>query len=157
MKSLLLHRLPVLFLAVTALMSLGFTNLVAGDLLVEAQLVWGTNAESSPNPKHKSAEPIITEKLGKTGPFKWKHYFEEERKSASLATDSSKKLEMSKDAVVEIKNLGKGIVEMKLIGEGKDVVKTKGKLASGEILAIGGESRDDAAWFVVLRKVESKQ
>ncbi|MFN7139148.1 MAG: hypothetical protein ACK4UN_07410 [Limisphaerales bacterium] len=156
MKSLRSLPVPVILLAFSALMLVGFANAKEGELVVEAQLVWGTNDETSPNPKHKSVEPTIAKKLGDS-PFKWKRYFEEERKTAAVSPTTSQKLEMSKNAVIEVKNLGKDVVEVKLIGDGKTVAKNKGPLADGEIMVIGGDAKNDTAWFIILRKVNDSK
>src|SRR4051812_46973505 len=92
----------------------------SGDLCVEAQLVWGTNDETSPNPKHKAVDASIAKKLSES-PFKWKNYFEEERKTASVALNGSQKLQMSESCVVELTNLGADKIEVKLVGKGKPV------------------------------------
>jgi hypothetical protein len=126
------------------------------ELNIEAQLIWGTNDTNSPNSKHKAIEPSLAKKLSES-PFKWKNYFEEERKCASIAQDQKTKLVMSSHCTVEVKNLGADRIEVVLFGDGKAVVRKTDSLAHGKILLIGGDAKNDTAWFVVLKKIETKK
>ena len=128
----------------------------AGELNVEAQLIWGTNDPSSPNPKHKAVEPAISKKLSKT-PLKWKNYFEEERKTVSIPQGTPKKLKMSESCELELNNLGGDKIEAKLYGKGKQVIRRVGSLADNEILIIGGDAENDTAWLITLRKTGGKK
>src|SRR6185295_5834332 len=57
-----------LVLAVTAAAA------VAADRKMEARLIWGTNDEKSPDPKHKLLDGELAKKL-RDMPLKWKNYF----------------------------------------------------------------------------------
>jgi hypothetical protein len=139
------------------LLLLGLTATIAGasskEMKFEAVLVWGTNDDSSPDPNHKAVEPDVEKKLKKL-PFKWKNYFEVNRKDFSVEKDGSKKIELSKDCEIKVRNLGNGNVELTLYGKGKSVGTIKQALPKGELLVTGGNAENLTAWFVVLRQVE---
>ena len=125
----------------------------AADLKLEAQLIWGTNDEKSPDPKHKQVEQSVEKKL-KSSPFKWKNYFEVNRKAFSVARDASTKVTLSRNCDIEVRNLGGDLVEVSLSGKGKPVGKIKQSVPKGELLVVGGNAENLTAWFVVLRQVE---
>lgn len=128
-------------------------NASTKEMKLEAILVWGTNDDSSPDPGHKEVEPEVEKKLKKL-PFKWKNYFEVNRKDFSVQKDGSKKIELSKDCEIKVRNLGDGNVELTLYGKGKAVGTIKQALPKGELLVTGGNAENLTAWFVVLRQVE---
>jgi hypothetical protein len=122
------------------------------DLVLDAQLIWGTDDASSPNPKHKEVEPGLAKKLSN---FKWKKYFEEERKTVTIPEKGSQKVRMSPSCQIEIFNLGGDKIDVKLFGHGKPVVHQKGEsLAGGQLVVIGGDAKNDTAWFITLRKTK---
>lgn len=126
----------------------------ATDFRLEVRLIWGTNDKESPNPKHKRIDTPLTEKLSKL--FKWQRYFEVNRTSISLPVNWIKKVEMSAKCAVEIKHLQDARVEVKLFGAGELVSRTTETLPKGEWLVLAGSSKNDTAWFVVLKAIEQK-
>ena len=131
---------------------------VAGgsDMTVEAVLVWGTNSEKPPNKKLKELEPELARKLGKA-PYKWKNYFEVNRKTVDIAPSNLKRLPMSEHCELEIKNLGDDRVEVKLIGQGKPVSRNVEPLPMGHTMILSGDDKNDNAWLIVLRQVATKR
>ncbi len=158
MNRLLSLKSSAVLLGLVALIFVGLANAndKDGSVTIEAQLIWGTNDETSPNPKHKAVGPVMAEKLNKS-PFKWKRYFEEERKCISVSKDTPQKVELSKSATLVIQNLGDDLIKVKLVGDGKDVAKNTGSIAMGETMLIGGDAKNDTAWFIMLRQVEKKK
>ena len=128
-------------------------SLRAGEMKLEAQLVWGTNDEKSPDPKHKPVTGDVERKL-KRMPFKWKNYFEVSRQNFSVAKGESKKISMSKDCMIEVRNLDDAKVEVTLFGKGAPVGKMTQPLPKGELLVAGGNAENSTAWFVALRQKE---
>lgn len=122
-------------------------------LKLEAQLLWGTNDGTSPNPKHKPVEPEIRKKL-KELPLKWTNYFEETRKSFDVAEGSANKVSLSDRCDVEVRNLGGNKVEVTHFGKGEKVVKQTQTLKKGELLVLGGNAPNSTAWLVVLKHAE---
>lgn len=125
---------------------------LAADLKIEARLVWGTNEDKSPN--HKPVDSALAKKLSKV--FKWHNYFEINRIVATVPENQSTNINMSSKCVLEVKNLGNARVEVKLIGKGKLVSKSAQTLTPGEDLIVAGDDKNDTAWFVVIRSVDSR-
>ena len=125
----------------------------AGEIKLEAQLIWGTNEEKSPDPKHKAVEPNIAKKLKKL-PFKWQHYFEVNRQKFSVAEGETRKIVLSKDYEIKVRNAGKETVELQLFGKGEPIGKISQALPKGELLINGGNAPNFTSWFVVLRQVD---
>lgn len=118
------------------------------SLKLRVQLVWGTNDEKSPNPKHKELDDTIRRKL--SGVFKWKNYFEVKQEDASVGPKKTQRLQLSPQCEVEIKNLGSGMISARLFGEGKLLVEQRQNFTLKEPLVLGGHDRNKTAWFVVL-------
>ncbi len=124
----------------------------AGDVKLQLQLIWGTNDAQSPDPKHKPVDAELAKKMEKT-PFKWKNYFEVNRKQTSVAANATTNVTMSPECTVGVKNLADGRIEVTLIGKGKPVRKEIHPLANG-IFLIGGDATNDTAWFVVVKETK---
>jgi|ERR1043166_1499944 hypothetical protein len=140
----LIPALIVLF-AATLFLSAGAP---AGTLKLELQLVWATNDEKSPDPKLQLAEEDISKKLKKG--FKWKNYFEVRRKAVELNGAEPKKVEMSKKASLDIKNVGNGKIEVRFFGEGKEVDHRTEPLSNCPLI-FGGIAENETGWFVVVK------
>jgi hypothetical protein len=125
----------------------------AGDLKLEAQLIWGTNDPQSPDPNHKPAEPEVRKKL-KSLPFKWAHYYEVNRQQFAVPKNAERKIAMSKKCEILVKNLGRSVVEVSVFGKGERVGTITQALPKGELLVTGGNAPNVTAWFVVLRQTD---
>ena len=123
----------------------------AGEIKLEAQLIWGTNDEKSPNPNHKSVDPKVAKKLKKL-PFKWQYYFEVNRKQFSVAQGETKKIVLSKDCEIKVRNAGNNSVELQIFGKGESVGKISQALPKDELLVTGGNAANFTSWFVVLQQ-----
>lgn len=145
-------RLGVWALGFLLLTTLG-ARLQAGEMKLEAQLIWGTKDEKSPDPKHKPVDPKVAKKM-KSLPFKWQHYFEVNSKKFSVAEGETKKIVLSKDCEIRVRNAGKDSVEVQLFGKGECIGKISQALPKGELLVTGGNATNFTAWFVVLRQSE---
>jgi hypothetical protein len=130
-------------------------NSVAADaeLKVEAQLVWGTNDQKSPDPKHKPVSEDVRKKLLGL-PLKWTNYFEVNRKLLIVPVASQKKEALSEKCAVEVKNLGKSKVEVMLFGKGEQVEKRTQDFPQGETLVLAGKAPGETTWLVVLKRLE---
>lgn len=125
----------------------------AGELKLEAILIWGTNDKKSPDPKHKAVDAKLAKKLEKL-PFKWQNYFEVNRVEFTVAEDQTQKIELSKECKVKVRYVGKNTVEVELFGKGQPVSKISQSLAKDECLVTGGNAANLTAWLVVLRQVD---
>ncbi len=124
---------------------------LAGELKLEALLIWGTNEEKSPDPRHKPVETQVAKKL-KDLPFKWSHYFEVNRKEFTVPRDQPRRVAMSDECEISVRQAENDQVELILYGKGKRVGRITQKLPRGETLVLGGNAPNYTAWFVVLQR-----
>jgi hypothetical protein len=120
---------------------------------LQAQLVWGTNDDHSPDPKHKPVEQDVKSKLNEL-PLKFTNYFEVNRKSVEVSMLGTNKVTLSEKCDVEVRSVGGSNFEVSLIGKGKHVVNRKQTLAKGQMLVVGGNAPNATAWLVVLKRIE---
>lgn len=125
----------------------------ADEPKLEAQLIWGANTATSPDPKHKPAEADVAKKL-KSLPFKWSNYFEVNRKQFNITQTEAKRVAMSADCEISVRRVDKDVLELVLFGKGKQVSKIKQALPKKEMLVLAGDAPDFTAWFVVLRQAQ---
>ena len=130
---------------------------IAADRKLEACLIWGTNEDKSPNPNHKPLSGELAKKLREM-PLKWKNYFEVNCQVFTINTTNYSKVVMSKKCYIEVKDKGANNVTVKLYGEGKQVNRVDKPLPKDEVLTLGGDAKDNNAWFITVRPVtgESK-
>lgn len=123
----------------------------AGDMKLEAQLIWATNDKQDPNPKHKPVAPEIQEKLNQL-PLKWANYFEVNKMPLDIPKGESRKAKLSDKCEVEIKNIDGTKLEVALLGKGDPVWKRIQALPKGEVLVLGGNAPNSTAWLVALKR-----
>jgi len=143
-------RLPVVLAACLSLVAVlgAVSSKAAGDMTFQVHLIWGTDGEK---PKDKPLKPVDTkleEKL--KGVFKWRNYYEVNHQPLALPKDNNQKLTLSDKCEIQVQDLGNSRVEVRLFGEGRPVVKKAQSIPPGEIILLGGESKNDTAWFVML-------
>jgi hypothetical protein len=141
------------FAALAFSLSLGAA--MAAERKVEARLIWATNDEKSPNPKHKALDGDLAKKLHDM-PLKWKNYFEVNRMVFTINDARYTNIVMSKKCSIEVKDKGGNNVTVKLYGEGKQVNRVDKPLPKGEVLTIGGDAKDNNAWLITVRPVSSE-
>ena len=129
-------------------------ELQAAELKIEARLIWGTNYEKIDDPKCKPLDKKLAEKLKKV--FTWKKYFEVHRAIATIPSRGKKKLKLSPQCTIDVKELEGPKVEVTLIGEGKPVNKTTYPLSKGESFTIAGDCKDGSAWFILITELDEK-
>jgi hypothetical protein len=125
----------------------------AEDLKLEAQLIWGANTATSPNPSHKPVEAAVARKL-KTLPLKWSNYFEVNRKQFTVTQTEAIRVTMSAECEITIRQVDKNQLEVVLFGKGKQVSKIKQALPKKEMLVLAGDAPGFTAWFVMLKQAE---
>jgi len=125
----------------------------SNELKFEAQLIWATNDEKSPNPKHKDVSPEIRKKLGEL-PLKWKSYFEVNRKPFNVSKSGSAKVAMSEKCGIEVKDVDGKKVEVSLISKGETVWTRTQPLPKNEILIMSGNAPNATAWLVTLKRID---
>jgi hypothetical protein len=134
---------------------MGEPPVLAADakMKLQAQLIWGTNDDRSPDPKHKPVEPAVKKKLEEL-PLKWTNYFEVSRKDFEVNAGARNKVALSEKCEVEVANVGSSKVEVSLYGNGKQVWKRTQPLPNGETLVLGGNAPNQTSWLVVLKRIE---
>lgn len=130
----------------------GGYSIQAAERKMEARLIWGTNEEKSPNPAHKRLEGDLAKKLNEM-PLKWKNYFEVNRKAFTINDKVYTNIVMSKQCTIEMKDKGANNITVKLYGEGKPVRRVDKPLPKGEVLTIGGDDKNNSAWFITVRQL----
>lgn len=131
-----------------------------GALVLQAQLIWGTDSEKPDDAKCKDLDADLHKRLARV--FKWKHYYEMRRKQVVVRRGKTTRVEMSGQCVLKIALSDPQTVEVRLIGEGRLTKTTRQPvkaLQSGEILVLAGETKDDVndAWFVVISEPKPKK
>jgi hypothetical protein len=126
----------------------------AEDLKIEAVLIWGTNDDKSPDPKHKLVDSKTAQELRKV--FAWKNYFEVSRTSGTVPNRGTNSITVSKHCTVEIAELEGPKVSVLLIGKGKPQNRTTKALSRGESFVLAGDVKDGSAWFVIISQLDEK-
>jgi len=121
---------------------------------MEARLIWGTNEGKSPNPSHKPLDGELAKKL-RDMPLKWKNFFEVNRVVFTINDKVYTNIVMSKKCSIEVKDKGGNNVTVKLYGDGKQVNRVDKPLPKGEVLTIGGDAKDNNAWFITVRPLNN--
>ena len=122
----------------------------AEDLKLDVRLVWGTDLEQSPNPEHKPLDAATAKKLGI---FKWKKYFMVNRKQVDVPSGGAKKVRLSPECEIEIRDLQGPMVEVNIYGKGKHVKKIVEKISREDLLTIAGDDKNDCAWFILIKEL----
>ena len=151
------------FLIARRTLRFGFTALLvaatvglaaAAERKMEARLIWGTNEDKSPNPSHKPLDGELAKKL-RDMPLKWKNFFEVNRQVFTINDQVYTNIVMSKKCSIEVKDKGANNVTVKLYGDGKQVNRVDKPLPKGEVLTIGGDAKDNNAWFITVRPLNT--
>src|SRR6185436_3243625 len=137
---------------VSLALALAGAAVTAAERKMEARLIWGTNEKTSPDPKHKPLDRELAKKL-QDMPLKWTNYFEVNRTNFTINDREYTNIVMSKQCSIQVKDKGTNTVTVKLIGQGKQVSRVDKPLPKGEVLTIGGDARNNSAWFITVRPV----
>ncbi|MCC6235485.1 MAG: hypothetical protein IT580_22805 [Verrucomicrobiales bacterium] len=135
-------------MAVLALAARGAVGAEPEGTRLAAQLLWGTNGEKPAGKELKPVEGELDRRLRRV--FKWKSYFEIERKAFATPVGKPTKVDMSKECRLEVLNVSGDEFEIQLFGKGVLVVKKRQRIVAGETVVLGGDDKNDNAWFVVL-------
>ena len=141
-------------LCALVLLAAAGSSAFAGDLKLQAFLLWGTDDAKPPEGKdYKAVEQEIKQKL-KDLPLKWTNWFEVNRKEFVSPEGTSKKVTVSEKCQLMVTRTGPTEIEVSLIGKGKEVVKRRQALPIGETLVLGGNAPNSTAWLVVLKRLQ---
>jgi len=123
------------------------------NLSLEAELIWGTNAKSSPNGKHKPVDAELRKKL-QALPLKWTNYFEIKRVKTELPSHGVQRIPLSDKCELELTDRGQSKIEVTHFGNGKRIGTRTQTLPKGETLILGGNAPGETSWLVVLRRLQ---
>lgn len=132
----------------------GLTSVVqAEEIKVEAVLVWGTNEDPG---KFKHLKPV-DDKLAKIlRSFKWKSYFEINRKTVTAPQGKQQTCQISGDCKLIITYEGNSQVRVRLYGKGELVFDKVQPISLGGSAVFGGDDKNDTAWFIFLTRLPVK-
>src|SRR4030095_10848959 len=107
-----------------------------------ARLVWGTDGGKPADGEMKPVAPDVEKRLRRV--FKWKNYYEIDRKSFTADGTQPTQVKMSKDCRLEVAKLAAADeFEIQLFGKGKLVVKKRQRILPGESVVLGGDDKND--------------
>ena len=142
------------FATALALLAGGELRAHAADMKFQAYLLWGTDDTRPPDGKtYKPVTAEIKQKL-KELPLKWTTWFEVNQKDFTVLPAKVSEVAISEKCQLNVKKLAGSELEITLIGKGKEVVKRKQSLPTGEMLVLGGNAPNSTAWLVVLKRIE---
>jgi hypothetical protein len=114
------------------------------------QVIWGTDQSRPAGTNYREIGPKLSAKLS---PFRWKHYWETERKTVKLEASKVTKVLLANHRALELERLKNGDIEVRLFRKSGLVSKTR--YTSSSCMAIlGGEKESKDSFFVVVRSDE---
>jgi len=117
------------------------------------QVIWGTDHEKPAGAKYRQIGPKLSAKLSPV--FKWKYYWETERRKVHVAHDKVTRILLSQHRTLEIERLKSGDTEIRLTRRSGLVTKAR-QASSGRMVILGGEDSSKDSFFVVVRSDEPK-
>lgn len=117
------------------------------------QVIWGTDQDKPAGSQYREVGPKLRAKLGPV--FRWKHYWETERKKIHVDLAKVSKLQLANHRTLEIEKLKSGEVEVRLFRRSGLVTKSRQPL-NGRMHILGGEDSGKDSFFVVVRPDEPK-
>jgi hypothetical protein len=142
-------------LLLSLLLALAMTSFAnAGEpIKFKAQLVWGTDAATSPNEKHKPVDDELRKQLAKL-PLRWTNYFLVAEQKFVATRGEPSKVVLDKCAI-EVKVLAGKKVEVTWFGKnGETVGKQIQPLPKGDTLVLAGNAPNSTAWLVAVIRLE---
>ncbi len=115
------------------------------------QVILGCDQDKPSNPAHKEIGPKLAAKLSPV--FRWKHYWETERKKIEFDPAKVTKVELANQRTLEIERLKTGEFEVRLLRKSGLVTKTR-QPGKGGMAILGGEESSKDSFFVVIRSDE---
>jgi hypothetical protein len=125
------------------------------EMKFKAVLIWGTDGEKPKDEEMlegeqlKDVDEACKNKLKKI--FKWQNYYAVQEKSFSLKQGEKRRIQVSKKCEIEVEQKENEGVAVELIGKGKSVKKVKHAMPLTDWLILGGNDKDQNAWFVVIK------
>lgn len=140
---------PLLFLLLLA----GICVHAAEQPSFYVQVIWGTDQDKPAGSNYREVGPKLRAKLNPV--FRWKHYWETERKKTHVDLAKVTKLPLSNHRTLEIEKLKSGEIEVRLFRRTGLVTKSR-QPSNGRMHILGGEDSTKDSFFVVVRPDEPK-
>lgn len=118
------------------------------------QVIHGTNNDKPRDPDWKPIGPKLAKQL--TPVFRWPHYYEVKRKTATLYPKKTSRVALTDDRVLEIELMDAGQSELRLYRKDKLVRRSRQPFDS-KLAIMGGDGEKDQSWFIVVRKDKPKE
>ena len=117
------------------------------------QVIWGTDQNKPVGSHHREIGPKLSGKLSPV--FRWKHYWETERKKIQVDPAKVTKVQLANQRTLEIEKLKSGEMEVRLFRRTGLVTKSR-QPVNGRMHILGGEDSSKDSFFVVVRSDEPK-
>lgn len=115
------------------------------------QVIWGTDQAKPAGADYREIGPKLGARLSPV--FRWKHYWETERRKVQLDMAKVTKLALAHQRSVEIERLKSGDIEVRLYRRSGLVTKTR-QSGKDRMAILGGEDSRRDSFFVVVRPDE---
>ena len=142
----------VAWLAVCWLLALGFAHATERTPLF-VQVIWGTDQDRPAGKTYQAIGPKLSAKLSPV--FRWKHYWETERKQVVLESEKVTKVSLGNQRAIEIERLKSGETEVRLFRRTGLLTKNR-QPGTARMIIVGGEDSARDSFFVVVRADEPK-
>lgn len=117
------------------------------------QVIRGTDKDKPDGSHYREVGPKLSAKLSPV--FRWKHYWETERKKIQVDPAKITKLQLANQRTLEIEKLKSGEMEVRLFRRTGLVTKSR-QPVNGRMHILGGEDSSKDSFFVVVRSDEPK-
>jgi hypothetical protein len=121
--------------------------------MLYVQVIWGTDQEKPAGTHYREIGPKLSAKLSPV--FRWKHYWETERKKVHTDPTKITKVPLANQRSLEIEHLQSGGTEVRLFRRNGLVTKNR-QGANGRMFILGGENSSRDSFFVIVRPDEPK-
>jgi hypothetical protein len=119
---------------------------------VYIQVIWGTDQVKPTGTSYREIGPKLSGRLSPV--FKWKHYWETERRAMTLDPSNVTKVQLANQRVIELERLKSGETEVRLSRKSGLISKTRTTLRNGCMAILGGERKSKDSFFIVVRADE---
>jgi hypothetical protein len=116
-------------------------------------VIWGTDQDKPAGSHYREIGPKLSAKLNPV--FRWKHYWETERKKVSIDPAKVTKVQLANQRMLEIEKLKSGDAEVRFFRRSGLVTKSRQQV-NGRMHILGGEDSSKDSFFVVVRPDEPK-
>jgi len=114
---------------------------------VYVQFIWGTDRDC-PTKNCREIGPRLSHKLSPV--FRWKHFWELDRKKLVLTPQKLTRVELQGDRKLEVLLVKPGELEVRLYRRSGLITKTR-HTYTGQMFILGGEEDTRESFFVVVR------